>query len=329
MKRKKILTALILFLPFLAGAVGASAEKSIPNSSKTAENVRRPSEPLAVLANVKYLLDNHLFFDSRIYTDEQLKNVFGGTRIVWRSNDPAKLIWLEVVEFQNVMPPIRLGENIFDGVQVRLRRSVDTNLDISVELYIQITNTNTLNYDSVLKLFNTTWKRSPYIPSPHSISGPLKPHGEEQIFHTESNETQSAKIELVFNNNGNLYTVTISQKVVNIFSQLHFTGNLNSVDADNHVNINYGGANNEIRFWGAQETIFHDYQPIYYNTNDSAYDTAENILNGAYYMIYGGGAKGGARTPFSTDLRTAELPPQDSVTIVKLVGQPHPVQLMA
>ena len=36
---------------------------------------------------------------------------------------------------------------------------------------------------------------------------------------------------------------------------------------------------------------------ICYQINDSIYDTAEDILNGYYYQLYGNDGKGGQRTP--------------------------------
>lgn len=78
-----------------------------------------------------------------------------------------------------------------------------------------------------------------------------------------------------------------NEVLVEQYGGLDYLGHDNFVQIDNNGTINYSGYSNTMNFWGTQQNIYRDYQPVYYGLNDSIYDTAENMLNGFYYMMYG------------------------------------------
>ncbi len=70
-------------------------------------------------------------------------------------------------------------------------------------------------------------------------------------------------------------------------STLTYYGYDNEIDAANTVVINGHGGSNILNFWGLNETININYFQIPYNPHDSIYDSADDILNGYYALIYG------------------------------------------
>lgn len=67
---------------------------------------------------------------------------------------------------------------------------------------------------------------------------------------------------------------------------LNYIGSENEIAVQDNVIINGLGARNNIDFWGHTETISMNYFQIPYQSNDSIYDTAEDILNGVNYLVF-------------------------------------------
>lgn len=65
-------------------------------------------------------------------------------------------------------------------------------------------------------------------------------------------------------------------------------GDNNFVDSSNHYTVTVNGNANSINLWGLNGSVYANGWQVPYAPRDSLYDTAENIIDGYYYLLYTG-----------------------------------------
>lgn len=77
--------------------------------------VKKPTNPTELLKNIKYAIDNELLIREDFYTDDNLKKLYGGERVVWKKNEPVDKL-VRVVELGGIFERAKKLQNIGIGM---------------------------------------------------------------------------------------------------------------------------------------------------------------------------------------------------------------------
>lgn len=85
-------------------------------------------------------------------------------------------------------------------------------------------------------------------------------------------------------------------------------GDDNVIDAKDYHTVVVAGQYNEINLYGLNGSVYANAWQVPYAPQSSIYDTAQNIIYGYYFLLYGNDNKHETRTPVFPDPNTAKKP---------------------
>ena len=95
--------------------VKVAPQKAGKPTKELMRTVKKPTNPTKLLQNIKYAIDNELLIREDFYTDDNLKKLYGGERVVWKKNEPVyKLV--RVVELGGIFERAKKLQNIGVGI---------------------------------------------------------------------------------------------------------------------------------------------------------------------------------------------------------------------
>lgn len=67
--------------------IGVAPQKASKPTNELMRTIKKPTNLTELLKNIKYAIDNELLIRDAVYTDDNLKNIFGEADVVWKSNE--------------------------------------------------------------------------------------------------------------------------------------------------------------------------------------------------------------------------------------------------
>lgn len=125
-------------------------------------------------------------------------------------------------------------------------------------------------------------------------------NGDNSFFISGTGAVVTAYFDMIFMDYG--ATATINGQVNEIYlaegGEITTNGDDNVLVIDESSVVRVNGSRNTLDLWGNYETLWMNGSWHPYFPHDSIYDSAENILNGLYSLIFNGDTKGETRSPF-------------------------------
>jgi|GEM_PF-5072662 len=182
-----------------------------PSVSEVISKSKQPETPKEVLQNIKIAIDNHLISKNEFYSEENLKNLFGGTYVTLSTNGiEEKNAYIS--GYDNMVEPIQLQNTSIPSLDITLSMH-KKNGRVDGNLHFIIRKSGAFpDMPASVEIFGSDWQENPEPTSPHEIfSKGDSPYGNERIQYLKDGEMPN-KLNIEFNGDGSLYRIDYTEE---------------------------------------------------------------------------------------------------------------------
>jgi hypothetical protein len=202
----------------MQNAEAAACNDTAAFSKEILKRVKKPTTLVEIAQNTKLVLDNHLLLSDCFYSDENLKQVFGGENISWVENNSQNKSGY-VNGYSAIIEPIPfkgIDVNTWDAIDVFFGKTISKSRKLKAHIFVQIRRETDLSYEKIEEIFGKDWDVPQQMLTGHEgFEYPTKPNGNARIEKRKIDKGVSQITFMMFSPDATLAYIDIEEEKIN------------------------------------------------------------------------------------------------------------------